>query len=220
MLECPCCKVEIEGNKSVCPLCGGVLSGTPTDYEPYPIIKPPKYPNNLLIKMITAACLLGSVICLIVNYIFPTEIAWSLFAVFSIFCGYVTCVSIIKNRSNILKNIVWQVVIISGLAVIWDLITVWKGWSIDYVFPCMCIAAMISMIVLSNAMHLDPSDYIVYLILDVVFGIVPIVFFFTGILNSTIPSVISIGLSFVSMIILLMFEGKNLKSQISRKLHM
>lgn len=40
-----------------------------------------------------------------------------------------------KKRRNLLKNALWQLILISAGLIIWDFATGWRGWSLDIALP-------------------------------------------------------------------------------------
>jgi hypothetical protein len=94
-----------------------------------------------------------------------------------------------------------------------------KGWSINYVIPLVCVAAMISMALISKIIKLYIEDYILYIIIDGLFGIVPIIFIITGLLDVLYPSIICISISVISLATIIIFEDKRLIAEIKRRLH-
>ena len=88
----------------------------------------------------------------------PTGIWWSLFAVLGLGCGWLWAVVGIVKKAKLLNNIVWQLVLISGVAFLWDWLTGWRGWSVDYVFPSVCIGAMLAVIILSRVLRMPDRD--------------------------------------------------------------
>lgn len=79
----------------------------------------------------------------------PSHAWWSLFVVAGIGCAYVSVWVGVLKKANLLKNIIWQLLIVSVCAVLWDAFTHWHGWSIEYVFPITCLVAMIAMAVVA-----------------------------------------------------------------------
>ena len=124
------------------------------------------------------------------------------------------------KKSDIMKNIIWQLCIMLALAVIWDVALGWHGWSIDYVFPILCTVAIASMFVVGKVMNIPINDYIIYIIVDAVLGIIPIIFLCTGILHVIYPSVICVMCSVVYVVGLILFKGQSLRDEITRKLHL
>lgn len=109
---------------------------------------------------------------------------------------------------------------VSLIAFIWDLVTGYGGWSLDYVLPILSSAAMIAMVVVSKARRLDIQDYILYLLIDIILGIASFVLILTGAVRIVVPSAISFGGSVVFLAFLLFFEGQALWAEIQRRLHL
>jgi len=145
--------------------------------------------------------------------------AWSLFILGGLASVWASLITIINQRKNIPKNIVYQVMTISVTALIWDTLTGWRGWSINYIIPLVCVFAMISMAVISKIRKLHIEDYILYIIIDSLFGIVPVIFIILGLLDVLYPSIICISTSIISLSTIIIFEDKSLKAEIKRRLH-
>ena len=70
----------------------------------------------------------------------------------------------IFQAKNILKNLTWQLLIITILCVLWDHFTGWKGWSIDFVFPFGTLTVLGSIPVIAGVSHLETEEYLYYLL--------------------------------------------------------
>ena len=68
-----------------------------------------------------------------------------------VFCTWLLVMVGYRKRKNPLKNGMWQLVIVSVGAVLWDVFTGWKGWSVDYVFPLASIVNTLSMVIIAAA---------------------------------------------------------------------
>ena len=54
------------------------------------------------------------------------------------------------------------------------------------------------------------SDYLIYFVMDAVFGIVPVIFLLVGIIDIPLPTVICVTGSIISLASLWVFSGKSL----------
>lgn len=79
---------------------------------------------------------------------------------------------------------------------------------------------MLAMVIAARVRHLQIEDYIAYMLIDILFGVVSLILLLTGVVGSVIPSVICIALSAVFLSALLIFHGNSLMSEISRRMHM
>ena len=220
MKFCSKCKVSVAGQRKYCPLCQRELQSLDTDdNEIFPEIPTIFHQYNLFFRIVILLSVIISVVSILVNIIFPTKVWWSFFVIGSIVCFWISMAIAISKRKNIPKNILYQVVVISGLTVIWDYCIGWHGWSIDYVVPVTCTLAMISMAIISKVSNLRVEDYMIYLVIDGLFCIVPVIFIFTGLLTVLYPSLICAAASVISLTALFLFEGDPMWSELKRRLH-
>ena len=223
MLFCKSCGASISGNKSCCPLCQQPLSGEPDEKsEIFPNIKLKDYNKGFLVRVASFIAIAGAVTDIGVYSTVHTAggVRWWVFVLAGIFCCWVSAVTAIIKRRNIFKNISWQLIIITGFAVLWDVFTGWRGWSIDYVIPCCCMASMAIMYILSKILKTEVRACMIYLLWDMVYGIVPIIFIFCGILRVTFPSIACVALSVISISAIILFQGKSIFDELSRRFHL
>lgn len=227
MKYCEKCRIKIVGDRRICPLCQGVLisSGGDDDKdekqeEIFPSIPTLYRQYHLFFRLLIFLSIVAGVVSITVNLLVPGHGMWSIFVLAGIACLWISLALAIGKRRNIPKNLLYQVVILSVLSVLWDYFTGWRGWSIDYVVPILCVSAMATMGILSKVMKWDIADQMIYFCIDCFFGIIPIVFYFTGCLNVPYPSVICVAASVISLSALLVFQGENMVTELRRRLHM
>jgi RNA polymerase subunit RPABC4/transcription elongation factor Spt4 len=218
MLYCENCKVSITGNHEKCPLCQGDVIGEPSKSNTFPIIREEKQIINLILKITALVTIAIGVICVLINIGFGGK--WSIYVIAGIVTGWIVIWITVKMHGNITKNSIWLTIIISILSFVWDISTGYRGWSIDYVLPLICCFAMIEMFIVANIKKLKIEDYIVYLIIDILFGIIPLILLLLDVVNVVYPSLICVAESIISLAILILFEGKALKAEIVRRMHL
>ncbi|HHX62584.1 MAG TPA: hypothetical protein GX707_18005 [Epulopiscium sp.] len=219
MKYCRHCNVDIRGNHDKCPLCENILEELKGKSEEiFPQI-PPFYKSHLALKIMIFISIVALVISFAINMIFPSNINWPILFMFAVLSIWGGLIIIVQKRYHIPKKIVWQVFIISILAVFWDYKTGWMGWSLDYVIPIACVSAMIIMYVTAKIMHVSIRDYITYILLDGIFGIIPVLFILFDLVKVVYPSIISIGFSIISLSAIFIFQGGEIKAEISKRMH-
>ncbi|WP_040198252.1 DUF6320 domain-containing protein [Candidatus Soleaferrea massiliensis] len=220
MKHCEKCGVDVAGARASCPLCQGALSGDSDDRpETFPYVPTIYKQHGMFLKILILCSVIISVTALAVNLMLPGSGWWSLFIVAGVGCVWISLAVAVRKRRNIPKNMLYQVVVLSALAVLWDLLTNWHGWSLDYVVPFLCIAAMTVLSVIAKVTRLHIEDLMIYFVIVALFGIVPIIFFFTGCLSVIYPSIICVASSVISLGALLVFEGENMLLELKRRLH-
>ncbi len=220
MKYCKHCKVYIREERNRCTLCENILEEElkGKSEHVFPHI-PPFYKSHLAFKIMIFISIVAIVVSFGINIIFPSKINWPILFMFAVISIWVGLIIIVKKRYHIPKKIVWQVMIISILAVFWDYKIGWRGWSIDYVIPIACVSAMIIMYVTAKIMNLSIRDYITYAFLDGIFGIIPVLFIIFELVNVIYPSIISIGFSVISLSAIFIFQGKEIKVEINKRMH-
>ena len=116
-----------------------------------------------------------------------------------------------------MKNLMWQVVIATLFCVAWDLITGWRGWSVDFVFPIAVCGVLLAMFIIARVRHLETPEYLIYFIMDTVLGLVPLVLYAAGVVHFIYPSIICGGICFLTLVRLLIFRYRDMSSELHKK---
>lgn len=219
MKYCNNCNVSVVGKRRICPLCQGRICGKEYKEEVFPKIVFVYKEYSKFLKYMLLISIIIATLAVSANILLYKTGAWSLFILGILGSVWASLITLINQRKNIPKNIWYQVMTISVIALLWDFLTGWDGWSINYVIPLACVFAMISMVLISKIRKLRIEDYILYIIIDGLFGIVPVIFIITGILDVLYPSVICIATSVISLSTIVIFEDKSLVAEIKRRLH-
>lgn len=221
MQYCNYCQVSIKETEEKCPLCSNLL----LDYDAskeikkhFPIIRP-YYKKRLAIRIMIFISIVAIVVSFSINMIFPSNINWPILFLFGLISTWLGLISVVLKRYNIPEKIMRQVVIMSILAIFWDWKIGWLGWSLDYVIPIICIAAMTIMYVTAKIMRLSTSDYITYSLIDAIFGIIPLLFILFDWVKIKYPSILSVTLSIIFLSAIFIFHGEDIWDEINRRMH-
>lgn len=221
MIFCDHCKVYIQDGKAVCPLCGDILSddGNGSKGEDiYPMI-PPSYERHLVIRILVFISIVMIVISYVIYKIFPISVNWPMFILFGVLSMWLSLSEALRKRHNITKSIMWQVIIVSVLTIFWDWRIGWRGWSLDYAIPVLCVTAMLVMYVTAKVMKLSARNYLSYFLLGGIFGIIPVLFILFDLVKVVYPSVISVAVSIIFLSAIIIFQGDNIKAELQKKMH-
>ena len=220
MQRCEHCKLSLKGNYTICPLCGGIIQEPGNqEEEVFPLIPTIYQEFNLFIRIIILISVAIVVISFAVNILFTKESRWSFLVAAGIICMWISLFFIIRKKDNIPKTIIWQVGVISTLSLLWDYSMGWIGWSIEYVIPSICVGAMIVMAIAAKILKIGVRDLIIYMLVDGIFGFIPIIFLLFGNLNVRFPSVICVAFSAIHLSALIIFEGDNIKVELNKRMH-
>lgn len=219
MQYCGNCKLNIRDNKKNCPLCQNPLPKAEDSQKIFPNIAI-RYNSHLALKILIFISITIIVASFTVHMLYPVSVNWPRYVLSIIASMWIILAVAIRKRHNIPKNVMWQVAIISLISVFWDWSNGFSGWSIDYVIPLVCVAAMVVLIITANIMHISSSAYLFYLLLDVIYGFLPVAFILFDWVDVLYPSIICIAVSLISLSALLLFEGQNIIDELKKRMHL
>ena len=220
MKYCNKCKTHITGSLTYCPLCQSELVVIDEKVEElYPMTYESDAANYMILKIFAFISVVVSILSVFMNIIIPTKVWWSLIVVATFICLWISLSIAISKHKNILKYLLHQSIIISLFSIFLDYFTGRYGWSINFVITVIFTLAMIVMYILSKILRLQAGEYMIYLLLDALFGIIPILFLVTDSVKYTVPSFICILVSLISVTALIIFEGRTMMSELKRRLH-
>ena len=166
------------------------------------------------------ACVVVAIAAVSLNFMISTAYWWSLFVVGGMLCMWVALAVGIVKRHNLLKNAIWQLIVISAAVLLWDVWTGWAGWSMEYVIPAVCILTIASMLTISTVQHLPVQEYMSYWLMAGVFGLLPLIPLLLQKLTVRYPSVICIGTSLVFLAYVVIFRHKEMAAELRKKFHL
>ena len=225
MKFCEKCRVYVPSTREHCPLCQGRLTQAQDNGQPHyddeicPYLPTIYHQHNLLIRVALFVSVAACVLCLALNFLLTPHNWWSLFVLAGVGAGWLTVAQAIRKRSSFCKHVLYQVVTLALLAVIFDLMTGFLRWSFDYVIPALCAFAMIVIGITSIIRRQHITDYIIYMVLSSVFGIVPLLFLLPGWTTVTWPTVLTAAAGIIHFAALLLFVGRDTWRELRRRLH-
>jgi len=187
--------------------------------EAYPDLSAEKSNKNLLIKSFSFLCLATAIICGMINWLVSPGVWWSAYVAGALLSMWVMTVVAIQKRRDIMKNAVWQTLLISISLIIWDLLTGWKAWSIDFGIPCTIMLCLVAMLIATLILKLDSPRYMIYFLMVCVFGFIPGILALIGMVTVTIPSIICSGISLLITLAFLIFQKQAVVNELTKKFH-
>ena len=171
-----------------------------------------------LFESFTFLCIVLAVVCNLIDYLVDGHMGWAWFVTAGAFCTWLMVSVAYVKRRNLLKNEMWQLVIVTVAGVLWDMFTGWRGWSVDYLLPLAALAVICSMWVITAAQRLEVAEYMIYLLEAGAFGVViPLILLAIGVVNVLYPSLICICVSFLMLVWLFLFKRKDMVREMQKK---
>lgn len=176
--------------------------------------------NQRIVQTFSFLCLTVAVICGMINIMTAGTLNWSWFAGAGCVCAWLVVMVAYSKRRNILKNEIWQLLLISVIAILWDRFTGWRGWSVDFILPFGVLSVQFSVPVIARVNRLKREEYLFYLVQACIAGLIPMILAWTGVVKFVYPSVICAGISILTLAALFIFCKKDTLREFHKKLRM
>lgn len=219
MKKCYKCSVDIHSSVARCPLCKSSIEDDGIDESVFPLVPNIYIKHKLIFKCIIFLSIIGSVISLMINYLISDRISWAWFVVAGIVSFWATFITGIKRRNNIMNLLFVEIFVVLISAIAWDYFTGWHFWSITFVLPFICIAYITTLFFLRIFLKNIFKDHIIYIYINSIVGLIPLYFLLRHSLKIKWPSILCVCFSIFSIIALGVFNHKQMKAELERRLH-
>lgn len=219
MKKCYKCNVTINSSIAKCPLCGSRIDDDNRDESVFPIIPSMYTKHKLVFKLLLFASVLGCVVCSLINYVVSKDFRWSLFVIAGIVSFWATFITGVKRRGDFIKLLFGEIMLLIIASVVWDYFTGWYFWSVTFVLPFLCIAYITTLFILRIFLKNIFKDHIIYIYVNSLIGLVPMYFLLADKLLIEWPSLLCVIFSVLSLVALAIFNHKQMKNELERRLH-
>lgn len=165
-------------------------------------------------------CLAIAVLCVMLNVGLTPDSRWSLLVAGGIGSMWLALLVGFRKRNNLLKNAIWQLLVVTIGCFIWDFATGWRGWSVNYVLPIACMIIELSMLAISRIQRHSAREYMIYYVMATCYGMfLPLILLFVKVSTITWLDIVCVGISFLFLAALPIFKGKEFKEEMQKKFH-
>lgn len=217
MSKCLKCDVNVNSVTNRCPLCDSIIDDTNDNIYPRKI-KGLKY--RFVRKISLFITLMCSLCILLLNYYLTPDYRWSLFVVVQLFIFYILFFKILDGKNRVLRMLFAFNILVCFISIFWDIYTGFKGWSLNYVFPSLCITYGIFVLLLRFINYFAFRQNNSYIYFNICLGFVPLLLLYLDIVKVDILADLSVVISFINLIILIIFDWSDLKNFIAKKFHL
>lgn len=183
----------------------------------------PDVPGELEMKVYKGFCLicLAAVILMFaLHFNHRPKVPWTLFTAGGIASMWLASTIGFFKRHNLLKNTMWQLILVTVGCIIWDVLTGWHRWSVDFVLPMLSIGVLFSMMVISYMQKYTVRDYMIYFVMAAGYGaLLPMILVLAGTVTLKLPSLLGAGFCVLFLAGLVLFKGKELKEEMGKNFH-
>lgn len=221
MQYCKRCRVIIENPSGRCPLCQGQLEGEPEkDGQMFPDMTRVRSRIALGFRIFTFFCIALVIVSVAINVLIPSEVFWAGFVAAAVVCMWILTAAAFLKRRNLLKNTLWQMVLLWGVFLFWDFFTGYRGWALEYAIPVVTMVVFPVLTIIVKLLKLPVSYYMIYYILACMAGLLQLVFLLFGLVESRVPAVLCGAVSALILTGLVVFQSRHFWEEVKKKIHM
>ena len=143
-----------------------------------------------------------------------------MFVLAGVGAGWATLIQAVRKRSSFCKHVLYQLVTVGLVVVLFDWMTGFHRWSFNYVIPALCIFAMVVIASIAITGHRMISNYIIYMVVSAVFGIVQLFFLLPHWTTILWPTVLTAAAGVIYLAALVLFVGRDTWFELKKRLHL
>ena len=219
MMTCPKCNITIRGDKRCCPLCKGRLKGEPEDGA-FPVLEKVPVSTVTLFRIALFLAVLAEISFVLISFLYGEWIHSFGVATMAIIFGLVDLGVALYYRGNVLKLITVQAYVILLAIFIIDHHFGAYYWSLAYVVPSVLVALVIVTVLVGRIEGLVLGDYMIYLIVNVIFGLLQAIPIYKGINPFPVIAACSVAFMVAIAAFVVIFHFRELKNASAKYLNM
>jgi len=223
MKFCEKCKVYVRGKSNLCPLCFSNITvvdkGGDDEFSGYPDIEENLGEYSILTRFFIFLSIAGCLLSLIINLLFWKGIFWSLIVITGTLLLWETIKLAILSKKNMGLKIISQTMVVLLLLITIDAVTGWNQWSIGIIAPFVIIASTCAMTIVICIKRAKWREYMLFQFIITINGIIPVILYWCGFAKIIWPALVAALYSLLTLIGMLIFADKQLKSELRKRFH-
>ena len=227
IMKCINCSVTVISRHNRCPLCGALVNPGETDHshdnEFYP--EYPEYKESKLDKAKRAGFFITiafSAIAVFVNLFSLTihESFWSFIVVSCLFYAFISLKTVSSKKIHTGAKFLFQLIMLSFLAVIIDVFSGFTMWSTTYVIPSLSTASSFVITVFAASKKALYKEYLGYILTSLLISIVPAVLCIFSLSERAWVGYAALLFSLIMLFGLYIFADKDFKRELKKRFHL
>ncbi|MDD3340576.1 MAG: DUF6320 domain-containing protein [Bacilli bacterium] len=220
MKHCDKCHLDVATKEEFCPLCqSNLIDIEMPGAEVFPYVPTIYKKYHKFFKFLYFICASVTVISVLINILLLPQSRFS----FLVFLGVVCFLLILKIALTYYDNMpritFLYVLVLSLLSILWDTITGYRGWSLSFAIPIICLVGSTEMAIVVTIMNIYISEYLIYYLVIGILGLIPLLFLLFSIVSTDIPSLICVFFNTLVLLGLFFLQKEQVLTEIKRRFH-
>lgn len=227
MSYCPDCKISVTTHPVRCPLCQKALtqSGCSDDAGAYPAFEPMKQRRKMFFKAVSILALTLITASVAYNLMTWHGDVWCVVFSTCVLYAWGPGLLTFNRRVHLGWKLTAHAVAIPLLLVVINVFASSEAmvnrvsWAVSYTMPAIFIGFIITINYIIIRWRQKRRDYLLYQLALCVIGFIPLVLVLSGVAQPVFPSIAAAGCSFLTLIWLILYQKKMIRSELARKFH-
>ena len=225
MKRCNKCNLNVNSIRKTCPLCGQLLNDNKEnsiDYYLYPRYTHEEKKANIVLKIVLFFSIVAIFIAVVINILTykNSRSLWSIYVILGIWYGWILLRFTIMSRRNIAGRLLLQMLATSAVVIGIEKVSHGSGWALEYVIPFICIATTQAIVIILVSKKMRYNDYLLYLFVAILISFVPIILYWSGIVQVLWPSISAAGVALITIMGMLIFADRATKDEFKKRFHL
>ncbi len=223
MKKCKYCNINVDTDKSFCPLCYNRLyqidDNCEVFYTPRVVNETGNKRSHFLSRLFLFLSICATVICLLINSLVNKSITWWPIVTLGIIYLWVLIKHTILSHSGPISKVIMQVLTLIVLLYFSERLSL-ENWLIPYVYPSIAMAAAL---VLLMIVFISPkrNEYVFsFLLMTAILGVISAIFMVTHNNEFTLLNLISLSVNGTICIGYILFGYNAMRTELTRKWHL
>lgn len=222
MAKCKNCSIEILDETDSCPLCRSILQQTEDVENMYPDVRLMMRKFTLTARIYLFVALVLEVFLFVVNLITfdESQIWWSVITGLILLYGFVVLRYAIIGKSGYKGKVILLslIAVLSAIAI--DIVTGYRGWSVDYVLPAGILFMDVVIIGCMIYNKRNWQSYMMWQILTILFSLIPIGLYIKGLEHNEYLAFLPMAASASLFLGTLIIGDRRARTELKRRFHL
>ena len=219
MCKCKQCNVTLRDDTQICPLCRCVVEQDIPGENTYPDVRFTEKQLKKISNILFFALLLISVSLLTINYSVSHGSWWCIIPIAAMIYAYLILRITIVGESGYRAKIMTLALFTVLLVILIDVLTGFRRWSVNYVFPGGLLLVDATIVVLMVVNLRNWQSYIIFQLGMILLSFAPLLLWRWEIITNPLLSFIALGVSIFLFLGTLIIGDRRARIELRRRFH-
>lgn len=219
MAKCTNCALEVLDETETCPLCHSVLVETEPLENMYPNVRIRMRRMKLFSRIYLFAALVLEALVFCADVLTASPIWWSAITGVLLLYGFMVLRYAILGKSGYRSKVIVLTVLAILVAVLIDMVSGYRGWSVDYVLPSGILLVDVIILICMVVNRRNWQSYLMWQLLMVLCSLLPMELYRKELEHNAYLAFLPLAASAAIFLGTLIIGGRRARTELARRFH-